>query len=70
PNTEGLDNLNILDENRWITTNELTQTSVPGIFAVGDVRKKDLRQITTAVGEGGLAGQGVFNYLQTLNDVD
>ncbi|MBA1434420.1 thioredoxin-disulfide reductase [Bombilactobacillus bombi] len=70
PNTEGLDNLNILDENRWITTNELTETSVPGIFAVGDVRKKDLRQITTAVGEGGLAGQGVFNYLQTLNDVD
>ncbi|VTU63807.1 Thioredoxin reductase [Lactobacillus casei W56] [Lacticaseibacillus rhamnosus] len=31
---------------------------MPGIFAIGDVRAKDLRQITTAVGEGGTAGQG------------
>ena len=44
------------------------ETTVPGIFAVGDVRKKDLRQITTAVGDGGIAGQEVFNYLQTLTD--
>ena len=39
------------------------QTNVPGIFAVGDVRQKDLRQITTAVGEGALAGQGVYKYI-------
>ena len=42
------------------------QTKVDGIFAAGDVRKKKLRQITTAVGDGGLAGQNVFNYIQSL----
>ena len=31
-----------------------------------DVRKKNLRQITTAVGDGGIAGQEAFNYLQTI----
>ncbi|AXX64803.1 thioredoxin-disulfide reductase [Bombilactobacillus bombi] len=70
PNTEALNNLKITNADNWIETNDHMETKVPGIFAVGDVRKKDLRQITTAVGEGGLAGQGVFNYLQTLTDVD
>lgn len=39
-------------------------TKVPGIFAVGDVRHKPLRQITTAVGDGGIAGQAVFDYVE------
>lgn len=68
PNTQELSNLNITDAAGWITTNDHMETTVPGIFAVGDVRKKDLRQITTAVGDGGIAGQEVFNYLQTLTD--
>lgn len=68
PNTDAFKDAGILDENGWIPTNENTETKVPGIFAVGDVRAKNLRQITTAVGEGGLAGQGVFNYIQTLGD--
>lgn len=61
-------NLGILDENGWIPTDDEMRTKVPGIFAIGDVRQKNLRQITTAVGEGGLAGQGVFSYLQELSD--
>ncbi|MFD1432278.1 thioredoxin-disulfide reductase [Lacticaseibacillus yichunensis] len=68
PLTEGFDGLGILDENGWIPTDEGMHTSVPGIFAIGDVRQKTLRQITTAVGEGGLAGQGVFDYIQSLQD--
>jgi thioredoxin reductase (NADPH) len=44
------------------------RTNVDGIFAIGDVRKKDLRQVATAVGEGGIAGQQAFNYIQTLSD--
>ncbi len=43
-------------------------TSVPGIFAIGDVRQKDLRQITTAVGEGAIAGIEAYNYVTALGD--
>lgn len=68
PLTEPFTDLGILDDQGWINTNTNMETSVPGVYAVGDVRKKDLRQITTAVGEGGIAGQQAFNYIQTLND--
>ncbi|WP_282708825.1 thioredoxin-disulfide reductase [Ligilactobacillus sp. Marseille-Q7487] len=61
-------NLPIMDEKGWILTDEKMQTSIPGIFAIGDVRKKELRQITTAVGDGGIAGQESFNYLEMLKD--
>ena len=33
------------------------------IYAIGDVRQKDLRQITTAVGDGAVAGQEVYKYI-------
>ena len=45
-------------------TDDQMKTKIPGIFAVGDVRKKNLRQITTAVGDGGIAGQQAFNYIE------
>lgn len=66
--TDGFQNLNILDEKGWVVTDEHMRTAVPGIFAIGDVRRKDLRQITTAVGDGGVAGQQAFNYIQALGD--
>lgn len=67
PNTTAFKNLNILDEAGWIKTDEHMATSVPGIYAIGDVRQKDLRQITTAVGDGGIAGQEAFKYCQSIN---
>ena len=42
------------------------KTAVPGIFAVGDVRDTPLRQIATAVGDGSIAGQQVYQYIQSL----
>ena len=63
PMTDTVKDLGITDEIGWIITDQGMQTKVPGIFAVGDVRQKDLRQITTAVGEGALAGQGVYKYI-------
>ena len=66
PMTIPFKDLGITDEQGWVLTNDQMETKVPGIFAVGDVRKKDLRQITTAVGDGGIAGQNAFNYLQSL----
>ena len=66
--TEPFKELGITNDQGWIITNDEMQTKVPGIFAVGDVRDKKLRQITTAVGDGGIAGQGVFQYLESLKD--
>lgn len=68
PMTDAFKNLGVLNDAGWIETNEETHTKVPGVFAVGDVREKHLRQIANAVGEGGLAGQAVFEYLQELGD--
>lgn len=66
PMTDQFTNLGILDDQGWVETNDQMETKVPGIFAIGDVRDKKLRQITTAVGDGGIAGQGVFNYIESL----
>ena len=68
PMTESFENLGITDEQGWIVTNEKMETKIPGVFAIGDVRKKELRQITTAVGDGGIAGQAAYSYLETLKD--
>ncbi|MFT8995234.1 thioredoxin-disulfide reductase [Lentilactobacillus hilgardii] len=67
PMTEPFANLDITDADGWIKTNDQMATSVPGIYAIGDVRQKDLRQITTAVGEGGIAGQQAFKYVEALS---
>jgi thioredoxin reductase (NADPH) len=41
-------------------------TSVPGVFAAGDVRHTPLRQITTAVGDGALAAHSAEHYLNSV----
>lgn len=63
PVSEFATELGILDENGWVVTDDHMRTTVPGIFAVGDVRQKDLRQVTTAVGDGAIAGQEVYKYI-------
>ncbi len=68
PMTDAFKDLNITDEDGWIQTNDQMETSIPGIYAIGDVRQKDLRQIATAVGEGGIAGQQAFKYVESLAD--
>ena len=39
------------------------KTKAAGVFAIGDVRQKDLRQITTAVGDGAVAAQEAYQYI-------
>ncbi len=65
PRTQFLKGLVQLDEDGYILTNEDCETSVKGIFAAGDCRKKRLRQITTAVGDGAIAAFGVQNFLES-----
>ena len=59
--------LQIQDESGWIVTDDHMKTRVAGVFAVGDVRQKDLRQVTTAVGDGAIAGQEAYKYITEYN---
>ena len=68
PLTDFVKDLNITNEHGWIKTDEHMRTSIPGIYAIGDVRETVLRQIATAVGDGSIAGQEVYNYLSSLDD--
>lgn len=66
PMTSSFSNLEILDDQGWVKTDNEMKTSIPGIFAIGDVRETPLRQIATAVGDGAIAGQQVYQYLKSL----
>ncbi|MBE6986703.1 MAG: thioredoxin-disulfide reductase [Ruminococcaceae bacterium] len=52
-----------LDDAGYVISDETTRTSLPGVFAVGDVRTKALRQIVTAVADGAVAAQYADEYL-------
>ena len=68
PNTDAFLDLGITDQEGWIETDENMQTSVPGIFAVGDVRQTVLRQVATAVGDGSIAGDAAYKYVESLKE--
>lgn len=66
PNSELVKDLVELDEKNFIITNFKMETSLPGIFAVGDVRNTPLRQIITAVADGAIAAMYVDKFLYSL----
>ena len=53
----------VLDEGGYIIADETTRTNIPGVFAVGDVRTKALRQVVTAVADGANAVHFAEEYL-------
>ena len=53
-----------LDERGYIIAGESTQTNLPGVYAVGDVRTKTVRQIITAASDGAVAAHYVEEYLK------
>lgn len=55
-----------LDEGGYIPADETTQTAIPGVYAVGDVRTKQLRQVVTAVADGAYAVHMAEEYLAQL----
>jgi thioredoxin reductase (NADPH) len=66
PNTEIVKGLLQLDGSGFVVTDDNMQTSVPGVFAAGDIRSKLFRQISTAVGEGATASYAVEKYLESF----
>jgi thioredoxin reductase (NADPH) len=64
PRTQFLKGVVQMDEEGYILTNEHCETSAKGIFAVGDCRKKLLRQIATAVGDGATAAFAAEKFLE------
>jgi thioredoxin reductase (NADPH) len=68
PLTKPFQNLGITNENGYIETNDRMETKIPGIFAAGDVREKQLRQIVTATGDGSIAAQSAQHYVEELMD--
>lgn len=66
PATGLVDGLLELDSAGYIIAGESTETSVPGVYAVGDVRTKVLRQVVTAVADGAMAVHHAEEYLAEL----
>ena len=54
--------------NRYIVTDKYMHTSVPGVFAAGDVIEKHLRQVVTACGDGAVAVTEAQRYIESLED--
>lgn len=52
-------------ERGFLVTNDSMETSVPGLFAAGDIVKKRLRQVVTALSDGAIGSSGIISYLRS-----
>lgn len=66
PLSEPFKTLGVVDEEGYVPTNENMETSVPGVFAAGDIRVKDLRQIVTATADGSIAAEMAQKYIELM----
>jgi thioredoxin reductase (NADPH) len=66
PNVDFLNGCLKLDESGFIITDSNMATSLPGVFAAGDVRNTPLRQIATAVGDAAIAAFSAEHYIENI----
>ncbi|MCG8636538.1 MAG: thioredoxin-disulfide reductase [Desulfobacterales bacterium] len=66
PSTEFVKGAVETDDGGFIIADAKMQTSVPGVFAAGDVRDTPLRQVSTAVGDGAIAAVSAEHYIENL----
>ncbi len=66
PETGFLDSLAITNQYGYIDVNARMETKVPGIYGIGDVIDKELRQIVTAASDGAIAAQAAAKYIETV----
>jgi len=70
PATKFLQGFVNLDEKGYVKTNERLETSVPGVFAAGEVRSGSIKQLVSAAGEGCEAALSAQAYLESLEMAD
>jgi len=68
PNTGFLEGQLELDDRGYVVTNRQCHTSVPGVFAAGDVQERVLKQVSTAVGSGAMAAMEAEKFIAELED--
>lgn len=68
PNCDNFNGQLKQDEKGFIVTDEYMQTSISGVFAIGDVRVTPLRQVITAVADGAVAGVSAVKYLEKVKE--
>lgn len=68
PATELVKDQLTLDQSGYVVADESTRTNIPGVYAVGDVRTKVLRQVVTAVADGAMAVYYAEEYLAQLKN--
>ncbi|MBS4031140.1 MAG: thioredoxin-disulfide reductase [Clostridiales bacterium] len=68
PNTQFLNGSLKRTEQGYLVTSDAMETSIPGVFAAGDIREKGLRQVVTAVADGAIAAISAAKYLDELTE--
>jgi thioredoxin reductase (NADPH) len=66
PNTAFLKDAVTLDKGGFIVVNARMETSIPGVYAAGDVRNTPLRQVATAVGDAAIAAFEAEAYIEAM----
>ena len=64
PSSELIKDLNVKTENEYIVVNEKKETSVPGLYAAGEVTTTPLRQVITACADGAIAATSAYEYIK------
>lgn len=67
PNTSLVNDLVTLDKLGYVVADETTKTNIPGVYAIGDLRTKSLRQVVTAAADGAVAAYQIEEYISQLD---
>ena len=68
PLNDPFKSLGVTNEDGYIPTNDSMETNMPGVFAAGDIREKELRQIVTATGDGSIAAESAIKYVESVKE--
>ncbi|HBS10360.1 MAG TPA: thioredoxin-disulfide reductase [Firmicutes bacterium] len=66
PNNYLFSGIGLNNKDKFISTDEDCKTSIDGVYAIGDIRKKKLKQVVTAASDGAIAATAVIKYLLSL----